>query len=70
MTEKLTEAQCEATQTRSKNAHGDKWPYKGYVGERSIGPLPEVPGGWEYIYIPTWGVHLRKSDDLDYRRDL
>jgi len=64
----LTEAQCEQSQRRLKNGYGDKWPYKGYNYDHSGNYT--LPDGWEFIYINTWGVHIRRSDNLNYMDDL
>jgi len=73
MAEFLTVKQCEALQRRKANAYGDRWPYKGhyptgYLHENP--PIPELPTGWQWVHIPTWGLHARQDNDLDYKNDL
>lgn len=69
----LTKAECKSLQRRQANAYGDKWPYKGhysYSHTTHSPPLPDLPEGWQWVCIPTWGMHVRKDDDLDYKKDL
>lgn len=69
----LTVKECEALQLRESNAYGDKWPYKGHypTGYLHQTPsIPDLPIGWQWVKIPTWGFHVRRVNDLDYMKDL
>ena len=73
MAEFLTVKQCEALQRRKANAYGDRWPYKGHYPTGYLHqspPIPELPTGWQWVHIPTWGLHARQDNDLDYKNDL
>ena len=68
MTHHLTHKQCETAQRRVANGYGDKWPYKGYNYPKDHDY--DLPDGWVYVYIPTWGIHIRRVGDEDYKNDL
>lgn len=71
MNDSLTKQQCEALQHRKKDAFGSRRPYKGHFSAASYNKaLPDIPDGWVWIHIPSWGIHLRREDDLDYTQDL
>lgn len=65
---KLTIAECIKAQRRTANGYGDHWPYKGYNYPKD--EHYDLPEGWVYVYIPTWGCHIRRKDDQDYKKDL
>ena len=64
----LTEKECKQSQLRIANGYGDKWPYKGYNYDKF--EHYNLPEGWTYIFITTWGVHIRRVDDTNYMNDL
>jgi len=73
MIEVLTVKQCEDLQIRKANAYGDKWPFKGHYSTGYLHenpPIPDLPVGWQWIQIFTWGLHVRRDNDLDYMNDL
>lgn len=71
---KLTVKECESYQRRNTDAYGTRYPYKGkyhdYGSPRPLGDPPDLPEGWVYVSIPTWGLHIRKVTDQDYTKDL
>jgi len=66
--ETLSVKQCQTSQKRLANSYGDNWPYKGYNYPKD--KAYNLPTGWVYVHIPTWGVHIRKENDLNYMADL
>jgi len=68
MPDKLTVKECERLQNRHTDHWGNRYPYKGKYSWS--GQQHTLPEGWVFIYIPTWGIHVRKSDDTDYMNDL
>ena len=69
---RLTVKQCKDAQRRCKDGCGSKHPYKGQYHFYGIleYPLPDLPDGYQWVNIPTWGPHIRQANDLDYMADL
>ncbi len=69
----LTVAECLATQRRSVDAFGSRYPYKGKWHDYAS-PYPMelvlLPPGWVFVSICTWGLHIRKQSETDYMEDL
>lgn len=73
MSRELTVAECEKLQKRCKDAFGNRYPYKGrWHDSASPYRMPDetLPKGWVFVHIPTWGLHVRREDDTDYKKDL
>ena len=69
----LTVKECEKLQHRAVNGYGDKWPFKGFFATGNMyhhGPLPNIPEGWQWVHVATWGMHVRRDDDIDCSKDL
>ncbi len=69
----LTEKECIASQVRRKDAFGNKHPYKGRWHD-SAHPYPmeetELPEGWVFIWILSWGMYIRRKGDTNHTEDL
>ena len=71
---KFTEKDCKAAQRRATDHWGERHPYKGkppYNPPDGYGAFNStLPDGWVWVEIPTWGSHIRKVGDEDWRNDL
>lgn len=69
----FTEEDCKKSQIRRKDNYNTRHPFKGFYHSYSNPFPPEpitLPPGWVLISIPTWGLYIRREDDIDYLKDL